>query len=158
MDVVLDSNDIVSNETECPSLAVASSQLMRITISLLALTFVASLAVFRQNQYKNALGCRLTYQICTVPSLKIPIVKHGFIHSLKLHCQFSRGARIIQSNKMKSFITIACVSLSILLANSGANADCIPGYTSTDMAECNSHCGTYVCVSSGGPYQCGYCN
>ncbi|KAH8770760.1 hypothetical protein F5883DRAFT_520565 [Diaporthe sp. PMI_573] len=64
---------------------------------------------------------------------------------------------IIQANKMKSFITIAFVSLSILLANSGANADCIPGFSSPDMDECNSHCGTYVCVSSGGPYQCGYC-
>lgn len=58
---------------------------------------------------------------------------------------------------MKSFVTIAFVSLSFLLANSGANADCIPGYSSSSMEECNSHCGTYVCVSNGGPYQCGYC-
>lgn len=158
MDVVSDSNHIVSNETEWPSLAVADIQLMRITISLLALTMVASLAIFEYEGYKNALGCRLNYQICTISSLKIPIVEHRIIDSLKLHYKLSRGATIIQTNKMKSFITIAFVSLSILLANSGANADCIPGFTSTDMAECNSHCGTYVCVSSGGPYQCGYCN
>lgn len=57
---------------------------------------------------------------------------------------------------MKSFVALGLITLSVLFA-SGANADCIPGYSSGSMDDCDSHCGDYVCVSSGGPYQCGYC-
>lgn len=61
---------------------------------------------------------------------------------------------------MKSFFTFGVATLGafLLLAAGSANADCIPGFSADTLAECNKHCDGYTCVSSGGPYQCGYCD
>lgn len=57
---------------------------------------------------------------------------------------------------MKSFVALGLITLSALFA-SGASADCIPGYMSNTMDDCDSHCGDYVCITVAGQYQCGYC-